>query len=267
MGVKMNSNGLVIKNENAADFGGKTLDHYAQNLETKLKFCKLLIESATIPAHFKSAGAVLAVILRGQEFGFTPIRSLELIDFINGRATLRAAALQAIAMQAGGVFEVLEESARACTIKARRPDKKWEQVFTFTMEQAAVMGLAGKDNWKRMPQFMLYARCVSVLCRRGWPDVIGGLYSREELEDGPAALVVPAEAIEGETPTVEEGIEPPKTEAPIYFYDLNSVPVESRKEAQTYIKGNGGEETANEGIWKAPTMLKKLLPYQIEVSA
>lgn len=262
----MNSNGLVIKN-NEGDFSGKTLDHYAQNLETKLKFCKLLIESGTIPATFKSPSAVLAVILRGQEYGFSPIRSLELIDFIQGRATLRAAALQAIAMQAGGVFEVMEESVRACTIRARRSEKKWEQVFTFTIEQAAAMGLTGKDNWKKMPQFMLYARCVSVLCRRGWPDVIGGLYSQEELADGAAALVIPAEALEGEVPTVDENATPPKNDPPVYFYDLNAVPAESQKEAQTYLKGNGGEETANAGIWKAPTMLKKLIPYQVEVSA
>lgn len=259
----MTQNGIIASDKNL-DFGGKTLDHYAQNLEVKLKFCKLLIESGTIPAHFKNAGAVLAVILRGQEFGFTPIRSLELIDFIQGRATLRAAALQAIAMQAGGVFEVMEESVRACTIKARRPDKKWEQVFTFTIEQAASMGLAAKDNWKRMPQFMLYARCISVLCRRGWPDVIGGLYSKEELEDGATAMVIPADALEAQEPSTET-VDASST--PIYFYDLNSVPVESRKEAAIYLQSNGGEETGAPGVWKAPTLLKKLLPYQVNTEA
>lgn len=232
-----------------------SIDAYAANLEGKLRVCKLLLESGTLPATLKTSQAVLAVILRGQEYGFSPIRSTELFDFIQGRACPRAAALQALAVAEGGVFGVIEETAKICTVKAVRPSRKWEQTYSFTIEQAALMGLATKDNWKKMPQFMLYARCVSVLTRRGWPDIIGGLYSAEEIADG---------VNEETVPTIEISQEEKLPEQEPVLYDLNSVPEEHRDDAKTYALGKGATITKTPGVYAAPQTLKKLEPYRVE---
>jgi hypothetical protein len=169
-------NGLIKVEENS-------LAAYAVGLEQKLRVCELLLKSGCLPNSIKSPQAVYAVVMMGQEMGFSPMRSLELIDFIQGRACLRVAGMMAKAVQAGGKFSTVEETDKLCTIKAERKDNGWTETYTFTIQDAAAMKLTGKDNWIKMPKFMLYARCASVLCRRGWPDVLGGLYSSEEMRD------------------------------------------------------------------------------------
>lgn len=238
-----------------------SIDAYAKDLESKLRVCKMLLDSGTLPAHLKTPQAIFAVILRGQEYGFSPLRSTELFDFIQGKACPRAAALQALAVAEGGSFIVEEESAKLCRIKAARPSRKWEQVYQFTIEQAAAMGLTAKDNWKKMPQFMLYARCVSVLARRGWPDVIGGLYSAEEIQDEAATITVVADDLTAQTNGHDKT---PALEEPQFLYDLDRVPEEHREEAQLYAKGKGATLTKAPGIYASSERLKKLDPYLVE---
>ncbi|NJO31398.1 MAG: recombinase RecT [Richelia sp. SL_2_1] len=45
-------------------------------------------------------------------------------------------------------------------------------------------GLLGKDNWKKWPSDMMFARALTRGARRYCPDVFGGpAYTKEELED------------------------------------------------------------------------------------
>jgi hypothetical protein len=161
----------------------QSLDAIAVNLDAKLKVCDMIAKSGLAPASFKTPQAIFTAMLRGGELGFSPMQSLETFDVVQGRVTMRAAGLQALCVANGGKFEVLEESDKACTIRASRASNGWQQEYTFSMDDAAKMQLNGKENWKKMPKFMLYARCVSVLCRRGWADKVAGLYSSEEMRD------------------------------------------------------------------------------------
>lgn len=165
------------------DASGNDLLAYARDLDQKYRLCQMMLQSKFLPKKFDNPQAVLVCILKGQEYGFPPMRSLDLFDCIEGSATMNAAGLQALAVSNGGMFEVLEENSERVTVKATRKSNGWSETFTFTMEMARTMGLAGKHNWKRMPQYMMYARCVSTLSRRGWSDIIGGLYATEEVQD------------------------------------------------------------------------------------
>lgn len=172
-----------------------SLTAYAAGLEQKLKVCEMLQKSGVLPASLKTPQAIFAITLMGQEYGFSPIKSCEMFDFIQGRACIRAAGMLALATSRGGCFVTVEESDKSCTIKAERASNKWVQSYTFTWADAEKMKLTSKENWQKMPKFMLWARCVSVLCRRGWADVLGGLYSSEEMMDSEPIDVTPVREV------------------------------------------------------------------------
>lgn len=60
-------------------------------------------------------------------------------------------------------------------------------------EDGTTIPLSEKFNWKTMPKVMLYSRCLSRLCRRLFPDVVFGFYTKEEIED---AVIAPDEGTE-----------------------------------------------------------------------
>lgn len=163
-----------------------SIEGYAANLETKFEVAKLLLRSGMLPSHYKTPEAVLTAILYGRELGFSPIRALNSITVIQGRPTLEAQALKALAIAHGGIIKTVEWTDRVCTLECTRG--AWTDSATYTLDDAAKAGLVNKDNWKRMPRAMLYARAVSIVVRNMFADVLGGLYSREEIEDEPVSI-------------------------------------------------------------------------------
>lgn len=159
------------------------LEKYAEGLEGKLKFCTHLIQSGMLPKHYQRPQAVLAAILMGQEMGFSPMASLRVIAVINGVPTLQASGMKAKAIKAGGQFKTVEWTDEVCCIKATRPGWAESEVVTYTIEDAKLQGLTGKDNWKRMPKQMLYARAVTMAIRNLFADVVEGVYGTEEMLD------------------------------------------------------------------------------------
>lgn len=168
--------------------GIPTIDGYAENLQAKLQMCKLFRESGFAPAAFKNDGSVLAAILYGQELGFTPIQSLQSVDVIQGKPTLSAQGIKAMILAAGGVIRELEWTDKICKLEGNRAGNII--VTEYTIEEAIKAGLANKDNWKRMPKDMLYARCISRYARNHWADKLKGVYGAEEMRD---AVIVPQE--------------------------------------------------------------------------
>lgn len=161
--------------------GPASIESYANNLSQKLSMATVLLKSGMLPTHYRSPESVLTAILYGRELGFSPIRALNSITVINGKPALEAQALKSLAIAHGGKIKTLEWSDTVCTLECTRGD--WTDSATYTWVDATRAGLVNKDNWKRMPKAMLYARAVSILVRNMFADILGGLYSREEMDD------------------------------------------------------------------------------------
>jgi hypothetical protein len=78
------------------------------------------------------------------------------------------------------------------------------------MSMAQRAGLTGKGPWQQYPAAMLRARASAELCRLVWPDVVGGLYTPDEMGDArdvrveaPAVPVVAEEVVDAEVVPVE----------------------------------------------------------------
>jgi hypothetical protein len=166
---------------------------------------------------------VLVVLGTGRELGLAPFQALQQLHVIEGKVGLSAQLLVARVLQSGlaEYFRCVQTSAERSTYATRRKGWGWEcsvcgdsfqaervglpcrreceqddhgqrvpsyvnaieQRLTFTMDDAASYGLAGKSNWRRMPAVMLRHRAASQLARDAYPDVIGCLYTADELGD------------------------------------------------------------------------------------
>lgn len=126
--------------------------------------------------------AVLACVLYGAELGLGPMQSLNSIHVIEGRTAMSPELMRAMVARHGHRIDVMENSATACEVKGIRSDTGSTATVRWTMEDAKLAGLAGKNNWKTYPRAMLLARATSELCRIVFPDVIAGLsYTPEEV--------------------------------------------------------------------------------------
>jgi len=84
-------------------------------------------------------------------------------------------------------IRIVEWTDEVCTIATRRRDEMDfdipEHTFTFSVKDAKDRGLLGQRAWKTMRRFMLHKRCLTLLLRAVYPDIIGQAYSPDELAE------------------------------------------------------------------------------------
>jgi hypothetical protein len=85
--------------------------------------------------------------------------------------------------RAGHSIVVKQCDASKCIIEGKRCDTGDTFSAQFTIEDAAKAGLTSRSNWKSYAEDMLYARAMSRLARRLFPDVIGSAYVEGEIRD------------------------------------------------------------------------------------
>lgn len=135
----------------------------------------------------------LVRILTGRSLGLSAMQSLRGIYVVEGRPGLDASLMQAICQHSPlcEYFDFVSGDEAQATYKTKRVGRE-ERRFTYTIEDAKRQGLLDKgstdekkanNNWNRMPKQMLRARAKSELARLEYPDLMFGMYSREELVD------------------------------------------------------------------------------------
>jgi hypothetical protein len=134
-----------------------------------------------VPQAYKTPEAILIAVLFGRELGFSPLRSLYMISVIQGAPTINAMGMKALALSKGGRIKTIHWDLTSCVLCGIRGE--WEEEVEYTWKDAEIAGLVGKDNWRKNPRAMLYARAVSIVCRNQWSDLLGGIYSTEEMID------------------------------------------------------------------------------------
>jgi hypothetical protein len=150
---------------------------------------KMLLDSGMWPS-LKPRGipGVFAVIEYGRELGIPPVAALNTMAIVNGRLTMEAKALLAVANQRAGVtWKVESLTAKGCAMTFFRPGFEPIKV-SFDEADAKAAGLLGKDNWNHYAKDMYFARTGSRGVRQIAPDAVLGLYAIEEMQD----IIMPA---------------------------------------------------------------------------
>lgn len=133
---------------------------------------------------YGSPQAVLSTIMLGRELGLPAIASLRGVHIIEGKHSLSAQMMVALVMRSGlaEYFEPVSFSLAEATFVTKRVGARREVTLQYTVEHARLAGLLKKDsNWERRPEEMCIARAQARLCRLVYADVVGGLYTPDEL--------------------------------------------------------------------------------------
>ena len=153
------------------------------DLEMTWKLSQRIANTPFVPKGLQGKPeSVLACVLYGAELGLGPMQSLNSIHVIEGRTAMSPELMRAMVARHGHRIDVIENSNTACEVKGIRSDTGSTATVRWTMEDARMAGLVGKNNWKTYPRAMLLARATSELCRIVFPDIIAGLsYTPEEI--------------------------------------------------------------------------------------
>lgn len=160
------------------------------------------VKSGLLPASVKTPEQAVVIALKGKELGLAPMMSYEMIDVIMGKPSLKPKAMAAMVRKGGVKYQTIKDFESVTNAEGVVVDKittiKFfrdgiEEEVSYKYSDAQALGLTGKDNWKKQPGIMMYWRCFSKGANRVCPDLIGGLYTTEELssftQDSPTIIL------------------------------------------------------------------------------
>ena len=155
---------------------------FANEWEAMQQMATVLVESGFLPPTLNTPQKALTVLLAGRELGVPPMQAIRGIHVVNGRPSLSAELMLALAYQniRGFRFKVEASNEQVCRITAQRPNAD-PVTLSFTITDAQRAGLTRGDNWTKYPAAMLRARCTSAILRVVAPDAIRGIYTPEEI--------------------------------------------------------------------------------------
>ena len=171
----------------------------------------------------KSKAQAIVKVMAGAELGLPPFASMTGIHIIQGKPVLGANVMATLVKNDGRYdYQIKTATNDVCELNwfeggsVGRIDR---QIGTssFTMAEAKAAGLVGKDNWKKYPSDMLFARAISRGARRFAPGIFGGspVYTPDEMGadvDEEGNVVVESVMVDVEADTIGEKLDMFQTE-------------------------------------------------------
>ncbi len=161
---------------------------------------KALIKKEDFPVLFPTARALFksglflqtknefgayAIIEYGFELGIPPMTALQTMAIISGKICMAGQMMLSIALRNGLEYKILKDGTEECQVYLKF--KNNEYTSSFTIAEAKQAGVYRQDSgWTKYPKDMLFWRAVTRGLRRVCPDLILGLYAKEELEGAPS---------------------------------------------------------------------------------
>ena len=174
---------------------------------SELQSFKIIAEVAASNPHWKKVGGsgsqdsivstILSIMLLARELGISPIQAVSGgINNIQGRYEISARLMNQLIRKQGHKIAIKQSTNEFCMIWSKRKDTGEEHEEKYHIEEAIRSGLVKEGSaWKKTPSDMLFARCISRLARRLYPDAIGGCYVEGELQESIQNKIVSPEAI------------------------------------------------------------------------
>lgn len=166
----------------------------------------------------KSEAQAIVKVMAGQELGLPPFASMSGIHIIQGKPVLGANVIATLVKNDPRYnYRPVRHDDTACTL-AWYENGELVGEASFTMEEAKAAGLTNKDNWKKYPSDMLFARAISRGARRFAPGIFGGapVYTPDEMgvdmdEEGYTVVNVtpptpPSRSVDAATGEITEGV-------------------------------------------------------------
>jgi len=142
-----------------------------------------MVKTGLLPSNIKTPQQAVLIMLKGKELGVPPMESLGNIFIVDNKPSL-ASQLMLSLLYRSGVMEDIQilDKNNSCTVTMKRKGMS-PYTATFSEDDARKANLLYKNNWKNYPKNMCRARAISMCARVVASDVIGGLYTPEEIEE------------------------------------------------------------------------------------
>ncbi len=147
-------------------------------------FALQVYESRVFPG-FPTPQSAMMAIIQGRELGIPALAALRGTHVLKeGKLAMAAQMIIGLVLKSKlhTFFKCTERTAKQSTWKGHRkgdPDPE-PTIVTYTIGDASLAGLTG-GNWQKRPTEMLAKTAGVQLARLLFPDIVGGLYSIEEL--------------------------------------------------------------------------------------
>ena len=159
-----------------------------RNFEGVYRLSQIMAASGMMPKGMEKTETVFVAIQFGMEVGLSPMAAVQNLAVVNGRPCLWGDALLGLVRGSGLLVGIIETTTgegdattAVCTVTRR--DDPGETVGKFSVADAKRAGLWGKAGpWTNYPRRMLTMRARGFALRDKFPDVLKGLYAREEIE-------------------------------------------------------------------------------------
>lgn len=157
------------------------------SFEDMFRFSKCVVASGLAPKSYRTPEQVLVAIETGAEVGFSPMQSLTAFTVLNGVPRLAVEPALALVLASGQLAQRHERwegaglERRAVVALVRRGGLAVER--SFSIGDATMAGLDGKDNWRSYPDRMLLARAMGYALHDLFADVLRGMRIAETMDD------------------------------------------------------------------------------------
>ena len=145
------------------------------------KTLQAIANTEFVPASLRGRPeAILGAVLYGRELGLGPMESLSHVDVIDGRPSPTAELLARLIYAAGHIIEVVEATDTICRLIGSRSDGNGEFEVSYSIEDAERATVKERGEWiplsetkryREYPADMLWARAITRLHRRLFPDI------------------------------------------------------------------------------------------------
>lgn len=191
-----------------------------ERVHLNLKAADYFAQSDLVPSHYRNKPAnCFVAITRAQRLGIDELYFMEKTSVVNGRLVIAAELYIELANGSGRfrgpmTFTLTGEGkTRACTASAVLAATGEVVESTVTMGMAEADGWTRNPKWKSIPDQMLCYRAGCFLTRLYAGGALGGLYSREEMEDITPATVRRIEPVPLKPALPAPAPEPPRQTA------------------------------------------------------
>ena len=161
-----------------------------QNADQAMNFARMMaVSSVAVPKHLRgNPGACLAVVIQAIEWRLSPYAVANKSYSVNDRLAFESQLIQAVILQRAPIEGRLkveytgDNEQRVCRVWATLQNG---DVVDYTSPPRGRIVPQNSPLWKTDPDQQQFYYSARALCRRHFPDVLLGIYARDELEDSP----------------------------------------------------------------------------------
>lgn len=167
----------------------------------------MIAQSGMFGSNISASGGALIAMTMYKE-NLSPVEFKRRYHMVNNQPSRTVNSLLGDFKLTGGKYKIHVADAKSCKITFTTKDGDeytCEVVMDEMLKTSIPFGKDGrtlKDNWRNCPDDMLFARCCGKGLRRIAPELMGGVYTKEEQED-----IQPVEATGTVSPSPIAGTE------------------------------------------------------------